>query len=172
MFPFDSSDQMLYASKLVLGEPIDGRLSAFSGAKIKCRFYLFLQHRSHPSCPLKGVDLLSLDKKGGSIPFPPYTAMYLRLQTYPEFNILLDWIWIVWLYSWLYLLCASFLRLGAMNYLIGYIGMNPWLGLQYVIMIKIIWTKFYIISTMVGFIPIQWRWFFQFWFLTSFFQSL
>ena len=43
--------------------------------------------------------MLSLDKKGGSIPLSTYTVMYLRLQTYSEFNTLLDWIWIVLLFS-------------------------------------------------------------------------
>ena len=41
--------------------------------------------------PLYKTHLLSLGKKGGFIRLSPYTIIYLRLQTYSEFNTLLDW---------------------------------------------------------------------------------
>ena len=65
--------------------------------------------------------VVSLDKRRGSIPLSPYTLMYLRLKTYLEsipflFGFILR----------LHLLLASFIRLGAMNLNESmYKGMNP-----------------------------------------------
>ena len=79
-------------------------------------FHFFLQHWSYPSCPLNcslnGIDLLSQDEKGGSIPLSTYpgfnTLVYLPwvqypcpptlgslpLSTYPGFNTLVHLPWV------------------------------------------------------------------------------
>ena len=59
--------------------------------------------------------------------------MYLRLQTYTEFNTLWTGSELFGFILRLHLLCASFLQVGAINlYEIMYLGMNSWLGSQYV----------------------------------------
>ena len=119
-------------------------------------FHSLFQHQSYPSlalnCSFNVTDLLSLDKKGGSIPLSAYSVMCSRLKTYSGFNTLVCLQCYVFkaknilgvqypfglslncLALFLSCICfALFLQLGAMNlYDTMNIWMNPWLGSQYI----------------------------------------
>ena len=120
----------------------DRRQSAFSAGKINAvRLAIQIRKRLQYPCPstlslllspasilaLRGRRVVSQIREGVQYPCPSDTVRYLRLQTYPKFNTLLLFGFILRLH----LLCASFLRLGAIKQFdIMYLGMNPWLGLH------------------------------------------
>ena len=104
IFPFDSSDQMLPANWLpyeTLG--LRSPTVCFLCRLDKCRsldkkegLIPLSLYTLTPFCNLapRGRRVVSLDKRRGSIFLSLYKVMYLRVQTYLEFNTLF-----VWLYS-------------------------------------------------------------------------
>ena len=125
----------------------DRRQSAFSAGKINAvRLAIQIRKRLQYPCPStlslllspasilarRGRRVVSLDKRRGSIPLSLRHCQVFKAASIPgvQYHFLTG----SRLFGFIlrvHLLCASFLRLGAIKQFdIMYLGMNPWLGLH------------------------------------------